>query len=246
MSFPAPFYHTDEYKVYSYHTDWRQRLSLVSLMHFLQETGGNHAGANGFGFERLMAGGCFWVLSRIEIRMLKYPLWNEILQLRTWSKNPNAITGNRDFEMLDAQGEIVGMASTVWLMIDVNSHRPQRLERFCSDFPHVPDRHAIAEAPAKLPAVVSGNSTPEKQIVLSDIDMNGHVNNACYARWFIDSLPFQQLDNQEIKKLEINFLNESRLGEHYSICTQSEENSCLGSIIRSEDKKELVRIRVSL
>ncbi len=244
MSFPAPHFHTDEYKVYSYHTDWKQRLLLTSLMHFLQETAGNHAGGNGFGFDTLSAGGCFWVLSRMEIQMLKYPMWEEKLQLRTWSKKPNAITGNRDFELLNEEGNIVALASSVWLMIDINSRRPQRLEKFSSDFPHVLDRQAITEAPAKLPAVTDATPTPPKAIVTSDIDMNGHVNNACYARWFMDSLPFELLNKQEVKKLEINFIHESRLGEQYSICTQSEGNAHLGSI-KNGDGKELVRVRIS-
>jgi len=245
MSFTAPFYHTDEYRIYSYHADWKHRLQLTSLMHFLQETAWSHASANGFGFDDLEAQGCFWVLSRLEIQMRKYPLWNEKLQLRTWSKNPSPLTGNRDFELLNAQGETVAVASSMWLMVDLSSRRPLRMEKFISKFPHVLDRQAIAEVPAKLPAVVNATITAPKPIALSDIDLNGHVNNACYVRWFMDSLPFEVLDNQDVEKLEVNFLHESRLGEHYTISTQSEGSTYLGSIVRSEDGKELVRVRVN-
>jgi acyl-ACP thioesterase len=214
-------------------------------MHFLQETAWSHASANGFGFDDLEALGCFWVLSRLEIQVRKYPLWNEKVQLRTWSKQPSPLTGNRDFELLNAQGETAAVASSMWLMVDLSSRRPLRLEKFGSDFPHVLDRHAIADVPAKLPAVSNAAATAPKPIALSDIDINGHVNNACYVRWFMDNLPFELLDTQEVKKLEVNFLHESRLGEHYTITTQSEDCACLGSIVRSDDGKELVRVRAT-
>jgi medium-chain acyl-[acyl-carrier-protein] hydrolase len=245
MSFSAPFYHTDEYRVSSYHADRRQRLQLTSLMHFLQETAWRHASANRFGFDDLKAEGCFWVLSRLEVQVRRYPLWNDALQLRTWSKQPGPLTGNRDFELLSAQGEALAVASTTWLVVDLSSRRPLRLERFGSDFPHVLHRHAIAEAPAKLPAAAAGSATPPMPILLSDIDLNGHVNNACYVRWCLDSPPFALLDGQEIKKLEVNFLHEAHAGERYTISAQSEAASCLCSVARSDDGKELARVRVS-
>ena len=246
--FEPPFFREDSYRVYSYHTDSRCRLSLTAMLHFLQETAGSHATANGFGFDTLGASRLFWVLSRLTLKVWAYPRWNDELLLRTWSKAPGALMGNRDFELLNAQGEVVAVASTAWIMVDVASRRPQRIERFGSAFPHVLDRHAIPEPPEKLPALPAGSdaeTSPAREIMLSDIDMNGHVNNACYARWLLDAFPHLHRDDQEVKTLEVNFLRESRAGEHYAVSMRQTTEECRAySVTRCEDGLELARARV--
>ncbi|MDR0414596.1 MAG: hypothetical protein LBH84_04180 [Prevotellaceae bacterium] len=242
-NFNPPFFREDCYKVHSYHTDSSQRLSLVSMLHFLQETAGNHAATNGLGFDSLGESRLFWVLSRLTLKVAAYPAWNEELLLRTWSKAPSALMGNRDFELLNARGEAIAVATTSWLMVDMASRRPQRIERFAATFPHVLDRHAIPEPPAKLPAVTSNTATAPREIMPSDVDMNGHVNNACYVRWLLDS---RQPDSGEVEMLEVNFLHESRAGERYAIAAQqSAEKIASYNITRCEDGQELVRARIA-
>jgi acyl-ACP thioesterase len=245
-NFDPPFFREDTYKVYSYHTDSRCRLSLIALLHFLQETAGSHATANGFGFDSLGASKLFWVLSRLTLKVAAYPRWNDELLLRTWSKAPGALMGNRDFELLSAQGEVVAVASTAWIMVDVASRRPQRIERFGSSFPHVLDRHAIPEPPEKLPTVGEADETSEaREIALSDMDMNGHVNNACYVRWALDAFPLHWQGGRVVKTLEVNFLHESRAGERYAVSArQASEKIRSYSITRCEDGRELARLRV--
>ncbi|MDR3188760.1 MAG: hypothetical protein LBT94_06200 [Prevotellaceae bacterium] len=245
-TFTSPFFREDRYTVYSYHTDVNRRLSLVAMLHFLQETAGNHAAAHGFGLESLSASKLFWVLARLTLKVAAYPKWSEELLLRTWSKAPTALMGNRDFELLNAQGEVVAVASTAWLMVDVASRRPQRIERFGTTFPHVLDRHAIPEPPEKLPPVAASAATEAKEIMPSDMDMNGHVNNACYVRWVLDSPLFRQ-EGKEVKALEVNFLHESRAGEHYAIGAQQTANDTRSySITRCEDGRELARVRLGI
>jgi acyl-ACP thioesterase len=215
------------------------------MLHFLQETAGNHATLNGFGFNSLSESKLFWVLSRLTLKIANYPMWNDELLLRTWSKAPGALMGNRDFELLNAQGEAIAVASTAWIMLDIASRRPQRIERFGSSFPHVLDRHAILEPPEKLPAIAAPAATKPKEIMPSDVDMNGHVNNACYVRWALDLLPFPRQDDKQIKILEVNFLSEAHAGEHYAAATQqTAENTISCSITRCEDGRELARVRM--
>jgi acyl-ACP thioesterase len=251
QNFAPPQYWVDSYKVYSYHADAQQQLSLTAMLHFLQETAYNHASANGFGYDDLNRSGLFWVLSRLTLRVLRYPMWNENLTLRTWSKQPSPLTGNRDFELIDAQGNTVAAATTMWLMLDAVTHRPQRVARFGTDFPHVLDRHAIADTPEKIPAF-SPTSSPDftsapHDIAPSDIDLNGHVNNACYVRWVLDCVPPSVVDGKNIAQLEVNFLHESQTGQHYVVATQANaDNTFTANVTRCDDGKELIRMRATL
>ncbi|MDR1225411.1 MAG: hypothetical protein LBK47_00745 [Prevotellaceae bacterium] len=242
-NFPAPQFYVDHYKVHSYETDFKQRLSLSALLNFMQETAGNHATSNGFGFSHLSSKGHFWVLSRAKVNVQRYPMWNEELKLRTWSKIPDALMAYRDFELLDAQDNIIATANTVWLVVDINTHRPVRMGEAFTLFPHVTDRNAITTA-AKLGQVIATLQSPHT-ITLGEMDMNGHVNNGYYVRWALDSLPLVFAQQNEVCDLEVNFLHESCAGQQYAVgMQQTADSSFSGSIVRQDDGKELIRIQV--
>ena len=51
----------------------------------------------------------------------------------------------------------------------------------------------------------------------SDIDMNKHVNNTRYTKWVLDSIPMKYHTSVELKEFEINFLNQTFLGDEIII-----------------------------
>ncbi len=53
----------------------------------------------------------------------------------------------------------------------------------------------------------------ERRAGYSDIDYNGHVNNARYVQWIQDILPMEPLLNAASLRLDINYLAELRHGE---------------------------------
>ena len=53
----------------------------------------------------------------------------------------------------------------------------------------------------------------DKPIWLSDLDTNGHVNNAQYIKWITDCFSEEQSRNCRITSLHINYLEETLLGD---------------------------------
>lgn len=58
-----------------------------------------HANELGVGYDRLIADGLAWVLSRLSIEMYRSPKVNERYTLRTWIEGFNRHFSERDFEM---------------------------------------------------------------------------------------------------------------------------------------------------
>ncbi len=82
----------------------------------------------------------------------------------------------------------------------------------------------------------------------SDIDINGHVNNVCYTKFCLESVPQEWEDTHRCMGLDIQFRSESFAGDAYSsFCVESEESeihkTLLHGLTRSEDNKEIVRMR---
>ena len=234
----------DNYTVHSYNVDFVRQLSIVSLFNFLQESAWRHASNNAFGFNDLIEQGCFWALTRVKLIIKRYPVWGDDLRIETWSKEPDALIAYRDFEVFDGMDEAFIKATSAWLVVDIKSRRPQRMATFKDRFPHLYTRYAIKEHPAKLP-VLSGENIFSRNdaIYMSDIDMNGHVNNANYIRWVIDTFPFSYIEAHELAEVEVDFMHESKAGEHYIVNINKVNNlDYLCNIVRVEDRYELARV----
>lgn len=199
-------------------TDWRDRLHLSSLFSFMQEAAYANAESGGLGSSILDRQGFCWVLIRISVRMDTLPRWGDVLQVSTWSRGCKKLTWLRDYEFFDAQGNRIGCASSEWLIVSADGHRPQRPESILGAH-QLPDktRAVFAEAVQRPPKLVEETGEPPHFTVFadfSDIDRNGHVNNTRYVAWALNAIhAASQPAEIEILGLDIHYVNEVRRGE---------------------------------
>jgi acyl-ACP thioesterase len=237
--------HVDYYEITSYLVDFKQRLTPVSLLCFLQESAWKHAQSRGFGWHDLAQRQEFWILAKIHAIIHRIPEWRETIRLETWGKQPELLTAFRDFELFDSNNSSVISATSSWHILDMQQHKPVSMESFLGKFPIDPDRHAIEHKPEKLrlPNVdaITGKSFAIKP---SDIDMNQHVNNTRYVQWATDCIPFEFQQTHLLNEINVNFVSESRIGEECYIETYQEANNLfLQVVVRKEDKKKLALIK---
>ncbi len=211
---------TDEYLASSYEVDAQGKLSLPSLAKFMQETAYNHANHLDFGYEHLKKLNHFWVLSRLQIKMDRYPKWTEKILLRTWPSVIDNLLAYREFQILDESGQLMGVAGSAWLMLDWEKRRPQRTTLLQEKLLQFPKERVTEEPPAKLPNLTHSQDSPSFPVRYSDLDLYEHVNNARYMQWIVDSYAAEIHKTFEIGSFEINFLSESRLGDDIFIQTE--------------------------
>jgi acyl-ACP thioesterase len=216
---------TDEYLISSYEVDAKGRASLPTLSKLMQETAYNHAHHLEFGYHQLKEKNLFWVLSRLLIKIDKYPKWGDKIQIRTWPSGVERLFAFRDFQILDEKGIPIGAAGTTWLMLDANKRRPQRPDELIKTNGLFPDQRALEERPAKVP----GLSNPVEGVFFpvrySDLDLYNHVNNAKYIEWIIDSFPEEMHREFAVTEFEINFLSEAKMGDEAAIHTEKLEDA---------------------
>ena len=104
------------------------RLKPTSFMDMAQEMAYLAANEKGFGYDALMEKGTVWVLSRMNIKFLKYPEWRDEVVMTTWHKGPSGPFFLRDFILASAEGEALVRATSSWVVMDVNSRRLCRAE----------------------------------------------------------------------------------------------------------------------
>ena len=239
-----------EYAVHVYETGPDGKLSLHSLFDYLQDAASDHAVSLGYRRDDLMKSNNFWVLSRIYGEIKKLPGWSEKISVKTWPRGTDKLFALRDFEVRDSGGNLIALATSSWLIIDITTRRIQR-----------PDSTLIRYKDANLggnalprnanrlePAGIDGQGDTHHRVRVSDLDVNLHTNNVRYLKWVTDSYALDFVMNHVPVSTEINYIAESRYNEDVTIRTSgAAENPDIfdHSVLREADSAELCRIRIA-
>lgn len=199
--------------VKSYDVDYKNRLRINQLFNYMQEAAGNHAEHLGWGYRDIVKNNIIWVLSRVRVRMNDYPAWGSTIKVETWPKDAYRLYATRDFIFRDEDGRQTGAATTLWLLLDINTMRPQRVENVQSVFLENRDRHGLNETLEKLSRSGTLIKTFERLVNYNDIDVNNHVNNARYVDWLLECFSAETLSDRHISTLQINYLSEAKSDE---------------------------------
>jgi acyl-ACP thioesterase len=235
--------HIDYYDITSYHTDFKQLLSPVSLFYFFQESAWRHANSRGFGWTHLAERNEYWILAKMHVIIDRMPNWIEKIRLETWGKEPELLTAFRDFEFFDTDNQSIIRVTSSWHILNMQTHRPTTLTHFADNFPIV-SRHAIAEKPQKIQLPTSEPVKSTVYTILpSDIDINLHVNNTRYVQWAIDCIPFEFQKQHVLQEVNVNFLSQARINERYFVETYQNELNFIHFIISEKENRKLAAVQ---
>ena len=92
-----------EYTIHTYETDARGLAKTVTLLNYLQDAAGDHAGRLGWSVLDLFKRNMTWVLSRYHILVHRYPAMGERLEVTTWPSGKSGYFATRDFEVADGE-----------------------------------------------------------------------------------------------------------------------------------------------
>lgn len=201
-----------------YDTDAFWRLKPASFMNFAQEAAGRHAVYLGFGYDDLIKSNTAWILSRVHVEFIDTPKWREDITLTTWHKGLNRLFFLRDFILTDGQGRERVKATTSWLVLNLQTRRLVRDPKLIEEGTVCPDN--VIETPADkvvMPKDIEPEFVMEHKVAYSDIDTNGHTNNAMYMQWAMDALDYELASSRPVKEFTINFNHETKAGETVSI-----------------------------
>ncbi len=197
-----------------YQTDSSWRLKPASFMDLAQEAANAHAAILGFGYDDLIQSKTAWILSRVNIRFIKAPLWRDEVTLATWHKGLERLFFIRDFIMTDKDGVECVKATSSWLVLNLETRRLVRDPELMDEGTTCSDNALDASAgKVQMPKDVEAEMVMEHTVAYSDVDMLGHTNNAMYMHWAMDAVDYALASSTPLKELTINFNKETKAGE---------------------------------
>lgn len=229
-----------QFKVRSYECGPDGRATLPTICNLLQEAASLHAASLGFGKGDFAAAGenISWVLTRMVVKMNRYPVWEDELTVETFPRGGRKIVAWRDFEVKDAKGETLGIASSEWMIIDLASRKihavPEKV--FAANDPeNVPVLGLEPFSKFRFPDGGSGVSPLRFAAMKSQIDLNGHVNNVHYINWMLEPC-----ESRCPAEMEVVFRSETFAGDEVSVETAAADGFIYHRVSAPDGKDHIV------
>jgi len=213
----------DNYYIHSFDVDFRSKVSLCTVCNLFQESAWRHATEHKLGYHDLIKSGKAWVLSALKINIRELPAWKDTISLFTWARTTDKLFAYRDFEIYREESDDPAIrAASSWLIIDIQSKRPQRMQHYADLMPLISEKRTLDNSLDKIPAVEEVHDSYRKVPAYSDLDVNHHVNNVKYVEWILDLFSLEYQENHKIRDFEINYRNE--IGYNETVKLEGQRN----------------------
>ena len=189
--------------------------TMASVCNWLQEAASLNAEALAFSKTNFEAAGenVSWVLTRLKVRMTRFPKWGETVSVLTFPRGGRKIVAWRDFVLSGVDGAELGRATSEWMLIDLASRKVVAIPESvfaAANRVHAPVFGEEAFAKLRWDCKEVAPDALEFRARRGDIDLNGHVNNVHYVEWMLEGRP----DGAgACRELDVVFKSETLAGE---------------------------------
>ena len=190
-------------------TDENGNLSLTALMNYLQDCCLLHSESRGVGPANMASRHRAWLLSSWQIVIDRYPRMFEEITVGTKPYDFSGGLGCRNFVVMDAQGEYMVRANSVWLYLNTETGRPMRPEATELEVYALEERISMDYLPRRIALPKEMTDAEPIPVRRHHLDTNHHVNNAQYveiARELFD-------ENLAVKQLRVEYRKQALLGD---------------------------------
>lgn len=214
-----------------------KELTNTCLLRYLEDVAGLHSEIAGSGITDMNHTRKSWILLSWKIKINKRPLVNDTLTIKTWSKMIDKFYAYRDFEVRNQYNEMVAIATSKWVFIDIDRGRIVKVpEDVKEKYKPEPNFSVFEEIELeKLSEPAKYLSSVNFKITRNMIDINKHLHNIYYIDIAKEALPEEVALSSELNNFEVMYKKEIKLGETVK-ALYSFENDYHYVVIKNEDE----------
>ena len=201
------------------------RLKPSMLLFYVQEVSGLHASTLGAGYDALMAKNLFWAILRTRVQITRLPVSGETIRVETWPMPTSRVAYPRSVVAYDEAGKEVFRAISLWCLMDTQN-RSMVLPGKSGVIVEGTLRGNELAVPGSL-AVKGLSNSGTRQVLFSDLDRNGHMNNTRYMEWCSDLLPSGFHHSHTPREFTVCYHAEALEGENLELHYELKEGGLL-------------------
>ncbi|HJE46136.1 acyl-[acyl-carrier-protein] thioesterase [Levilactobacillus namurensis] len=229
--------YTEPHRVVYYEADDTGHLTVAMLINLLVLVSDDQSSALGMDTQFINSLGVGWVVTQYHLQITQLPKLGDQVTLKTKATAYNRYFAYREYWLMDAQGETLAYAEGIWVTM---SYATRKIATIPTELmaPYESDqtnRLPRLPRPERLDPAATTVVKPYT-VRYFDIDNNGHVNNAHYFDWLLDTLPAEFLRTHRPTDIRIRFENEVKYGhqvasEVVSTATKTQHQIKVGNTI---------------
>ncbi len=193
--------------------DINRKIKLSTVMGYASDIAGDDYADRGLTHYKLVEAKQVFLLARYHYRFFRMPSVGEIVTFRTWEKGVESGYVLRDYEILDSNNEVCILISSTWIIVNPETRKIIRPKDFSLKKINISEYAIDCEPCVKISFDDEKlKELGERVVYYSELDANGHLNNAVYGSIANDFLPCNFRD-KEIYDFYINYNREVKLDE---------------------------------
>lgn len=183
------------------------RIQPVAVLDLCQDIATLHAERMGIGRDTMLEKGVFWAVIRTKYEIVRAPQYFQAVRVRTWPHSPSRFSFQRDFAITDEDGQLLIKATMEWVLMDLETRKFAKITDHYDELGELSEERMFDARLRKVASFDEGNQPVcTMQPGFSDIDLNGHVNNARYPRFTVDALNLGP--DRAIRSFQIDYRHE--------------------------------------
>ena len=200
-----------------------------SILRYVQTAAQCQLTDGGMSYDELKMQNRAFLLSKLKMEVVRPIRAYEPLRAVTYPCESRGYSFLRCYS-LEADGETVARAVSVWALIDTEARSLVRVSDFNLNLPTLPQNDVVLKH-FRLPSTLA--DVGGYGVHYGDVDQNRHMNNTKYPDMFSNFLP---LDGKFIKTISINYQNEAQIGDKLRVQRAEENGLYYFRTVRSDGK----------
>jgi medium-chain acyl-[acyl-carrier-protein] hydrolase len=217
--------------------DLNGRCKISAILNYLQEVATLHSKKYGYGTEEMQRLKMGWLLLSWKIKIYKYPLAEQEVEVRTWCRGNKGLHAMRGYEVYNNKSELIIVADSNWVLYDLEKQKPLKILPDMEKAYGTIDRKPFENETIKIEVPSIVDSSLEYRVMRHDIDTNRHINNVRYVDLLLDNIPEEEYTEKTIDTLEIMYKKQAFYNDNLTItCTKILENEYVNTIINNNNE----------
>ena len=216
-----------------------RKITNRAILRIFQDIAGMQSEEAQFGINQIEETKLSWIILNWKLEVIKRPIYNSKVIVKTWIRNSNKVFLYRDFEMYDENEKKIAKCTSKWAFLNIDTKELTQISKKVID--SYGEESKMAFDQKEIPKLKEQSNYSNKvnySILKRDIDINNHVHNLNYLDIAYEAMSNIKKTYKEYNNLEILFKKQIKLDDKIIVlCEEKKDESQIA--IKSEDEKIL-------
>ena len=230
---------TCKHEVDTYSCDTNQIIKGSGILQMCQECGRKQMDFHRPSFNDLLAEGKAWMLSRLDMVAYDEIHLGEVLDLATWACESSRATFLRMYQAKRGD-KVVAEISSQWVLVDYESRKLLKVTDVDISNYYIGEYHEVIGDKFRVPKETVFEEVGKKEIMYSDLDTNGHMNNTYYLDVISNYVPELCAGTHRVQSARMYFIKEAPFGEVLTVTrSKIDEGKYIFRTIKADGEKNI-------